>query len=91
MESGTGVHPAGEHKLARRLLASLRPGMPLLVGRNIVGHELWTWSKRPEATSPEAGAWATPASGLGPRPAKHYFHSTHNDDIMSLTYQLPSL
>jgi hypothetical protein len=30
----------GEHKLARRLLASLRPGIPLLVGRNFAGHEL---------------------------------------------------
>lgn len=30
-----------EHKLARRLLASLRPGMLLLADRNFAGHELW--------------------------------------------------
>ncbi|MEU1276577.1 IS4 family transposase [Streptomyces sp. NPDC005799] len=30
-----------EHKLARRLLASLRPGILLLADRNFAGHELW--------------------------------------------------
>ncbi|MFI2375551.1 transposase [Streptomyces sp. NPDC018964] len=30
-----------EHKLARRLLASLRPGIPLPADRNFAGHELW--------------------------------------------------
>ncbi|KQV11642.1 MULTISPECIES: IS4 family transposase [unclassified Kitasatospora] len=30
-----------EHKLARRLLAALRPGMLLLADRNFAGHELW--------------------------------------------------
>ncbi|MFH8387768.1 IS4 family transposase [Kitasatospora sp. NPDC018058] len=30
-----------EHKLARRLLASLKPGMLLLADRNFAGHELW--------------------------------------------------
>ncbi|MFD5475161.1 transposase [Streptomyces sp. NPDC127105] len=30
-----------EHKLARRLLASMRPGILLLADRNFAGHELW--------------------------------------------------
>jgi hypothetical protein len=36
-----GVERASEHKLARRLLPSLQPGMLLLADRNFPGHELW--------------------------------------------------
>jgi hypothetical protein len=32
---------ASEHKLARRLLAALGPGMLLLADRNFAGHQLW--------------------------------------------------
>ena len=32
---------ASEHKLARRLLHALGPGMLLLADRNFAGHELW--------------------------------------------------
>jgi len=36
-----GVEKASEHKLARRLLHALGPGMLLLADRNFAGHELW--------------------------------------------------
>jgi hypothetical protein len=36
-----GVTKASEHKLARRLLHALGPGMLLLADRNFAGHELW--------------------------------------------------
>jgi hypothetical protein len=36
-----GVERASEHKLARRLLHALGPGMLLLADRNFAGHELW--------------------------------------------------
>ena len=36
-----GAARASEQVLARRLLASLRPGMLLLADRNFPGHELW--------------------------------------------------
>jgi len=36
-----GVARASEHKLARRLLPALRPGMLLLADRNFPGYELW--------------------------------------------------
>jgi Insertion element 4 transposase N-terminal/Transposase DDE domain len=36
-----GVEKASEHKLARRLLHALAPGMLLLADRNFAGHELW--------------------------------------------------
>jgi hypothetical protein len=36
-----GVEKASEHKLARRLLHALSPGMLLLADRNFAGHELW--------------------------------------------------
>ena len=36
-----GIAKASEHALARRLLASLAPGMLLLADRNFPGHELW--------------------------------------------------
>ena len=36
-----GAEKASEHVLARRLLASLAPGMLLLADRNFPGHELW--------------------------------------------------
>jgi transposase IS4-like protein/DDE family transposase len=36
-----GVTRASEHKLARRLLHALGPGMLLLADRNFAGHELW--------------------------------------------------
>jgi hypothetical protein len=36
-----GVAKASEHKLARRLLHALGPGMLLLADRNFAGHELW--------------------------------------------------
>lgn len=36
-----GVDKASEHKLARRLLHALGPGMLLLADRNFAGHELW--------------------------------------------------
>lgn len=36
-----GVEKASEHKLARRVLHALAPGMLLLADRNFAGHELW--------------------------------------------------
>jgi hypothetical protein len=36
-----GVERASEHKLARRLLHALGPGMLLLADRNFAGYELW--------------------------------------------------
>ncbi|MCW2916667.1 MAG: transposase, family [Actinomycetia bacterium] len=36
-----GVTKASEHKLARRLLHALTPGMLLLADRNFPGHQLW--------------------------------------------------
>ncbi len=36
-----GVEKASEHKLARRLLHALGPGMLVLADRNFAGHELW--------------------------------------------------
>ena len=36
-----GLTKASEHKLARRLLHALGPGMLLLADRNFAGHELW--------------------------------------------------
>ncbi|RZB14395.1 hypothetical protein StrepF001_38630, partial [Streptomyces sp. F001] len=39
--SGIDQWGGSEHKLARRLLASLRPGMLLLADRDFAGHELW--------------------------------------------------
>ena len=36
-----GVEKASEHKLARRLLHALAPGMLLLADRNFAGYELW--------------------------------------------------
>lgn len=36
-----GVEKASEHKLARRLLHALSPGMLLLADRSFAGHELW--------------------------------------------------
>jgi hypothetical protein len=36
-----GVAKASEHKLARRLLHALGPGMLLLADRNFAGHDLW--------------------------------------------------
>jgi hypothetical protein len=36
-----GVERASEHKLARRLLHALSPGMLLLADRNLAGYELW--------------------------------------------------
>jgi hypothetical protein len=36
-----GAGKASEHKLARRLLHALAPGMLLLADRNFAGHELW--------------------------------------------------
>jgi len=36
-----GVEKASEHKLARRLLHALGPGMLLLADRNFAGYELW--------------------------------------------------
>jgi len=36
-----GVERATEHRLARRLLPALRPGMLLLADRNFPGYELW--------------------------------------------------
>jgi hypothetical protein len=36
-----GVERASEHKLARRVLPALRPGMLLLADRNFPGYELW--------------------------------------------------
>jgi len=36
-----GIGRASEHKLARRLLPALGPGMLLLADRNFPGYELW--------------------------------------------------